>query len=250
MIIKPCTDDARSLACAQYLSSRPPKTDATVFILPIPSFRDGIHVTGTSLTIERLSFPRRAILAGYGIPGAVRAYVEAADGSVIDVSENEGFATANARLCAIGTLGHILLGSTRAPHDMAIGVIGYGRIGRELVALLLFLGARVKVFSTSPRTRLLLGDCGIESDDPSEPGTGRYVGLDVLVNTAPVSYLKEGDVDGDTVVFDLSSCIEPTAVPSCKRLPALPARLYPTSAGAIYARAILEKLSTKGGDAT
>ncbi len=166
---------------------------------------------------------------------------------VFDLAEYEPFLVRNARLTALGMVGKILCEHTTVPSEMHIGIIGYGRIGRVLVDILSFLGARVVVFTSNERVRTELEAIKVstvlmswqqentENVNESLYKSGVVRGLDMIINTAP-SPLSECFFEGfQGVVYDLASGdVIPKSVKST-RLPSLPARMYAQSAGrAVY----------------
>ena len=127
---------------------------------------------------------------------------------------------------------------------MKFGIIGYGRIGSCLTRLLVFLGASVKIFSSKKLTRIELGLCGIETPDIEllDFKCENVSGLDFLLNTAPtdLSYMfPEKRVPSDMRVLDLASGDSFPGVSGVEYLPSLPNRMYPLSAGAVYAKRAL-----------
>ena len=124
---------------------------------------------------------------------------------------------------------------------MKIGIIGYGRIGKILLRILLFLGAKTVVFTRSTQTRLDLCGVGIEAD--GSENIEKYRDLDILINTAPARLLSEEAATALTErgckLVELASGEALPDVSGLLRLPSIPDRVYPISAGKIYAKAIL-----------
>lgn len=180
---------------------------------------------------------RGRLLITYGHPEGWENVAE----RCIDLESDESFLEENARLTALGTLGHILMHNTRALPDLSVGVVGYGRIGRRLVHYLCFLGARVSVYS-SRNVSLPRGARLIEVDWSHPPEGEAYATLDVLINTAPTPLLASAV---RPEVLDLASGAPiPPHVPH-KKLASLPARLYHESAGLACYRAVMRNLNTR-----
>jgi len=247
---------ARSECAARYLinADLPEKCGIErIRLLPIPSTRDGVYVSGTELPLSSLpsELDGKTLLVGYGLPKPLRGELAAAGIPTLDVKDDESFVLENARLTALGALCHLVLRDGRDPRDTSYGVIGYGRIGSQLVRMLLFFGARVTVFTTSEKNRLTLGELGIACADirKEELPSDALLGLDVLVNTAPteLTYLfPDGETKG-LFVCDLASGDSFPGISGVEYLPSVPSRLLGESAGLAYGRAVERYLSKIGG---
>ena len=226
-----------------------PRSVRRLIILPIPTSRDGVHLTATDLTVSEVlgEVGSGDAVAGYGIPKACRDMLACRGAAVYDAAEDEEFLAANAALTAIGTVGYILTEFSRAPSDLRFGVVGYGRIGALLVRYLLFFGAKIRIYTTKNLTRLELGECGVETvlierDSPRID----IDGIDCLINTAPTSLSEsfpEGRLPDGVRVLELASGENFSGVSGVERLPSIPDRLYGKSAGGEYYRAIKKYVS-------
>lgn len=216
-----------------------------IILLPIPSSRDRVHVTGTERLIDELlaDAGEGDLLIGYGIP-AEAAHAAAERGSLVyDAMYDEQFQRENAFISAVGALGYILTELGRVPSDMHVGVVGYGRIGAHLTRFLLFLGARVRVYTSSDSTLAELGACGVECVYMSRDAHAipSIDGLDLIVNTAPTdlsSTFPDGAVPRSLRLIELASGKNFDGVCGVEPLPSIPDRFYPDSAGRSYFRAI------------
>lgn len=219
----------------------------SIKLLPVPSSKDGEHITGTDVLLEDFLSELSAgeAVIAYGLPEPFRVKLASRGVLCYDAATDEDFLLENAYITAVGTLGYILGSSKRIPADMKFGIFGYGRIGAALTRLLLFLGAEVKVFSSKKLTRIELGFCDIESPEIelSDFKDRNLSGLDFLLNTAPTnlsSLFPESCVPSGMRVIDLASGDSFPGVKGVEYLPSLPGRMYPESAGFKYAeRAIL-----------
>lgn len=215
-----------------------------IIILPIPTSRDGVHITDTDrLICEVLSdISPGDFVAGYAIPPEDVEIVEAQGGVCFDASGDGVFLRENARISALGALGTLLTSCGASPEDLAIGVVGYGRIGAYLTEMLMYHGGRVIVYTSNNATRLRLGELGVPTL-AYDRGTGvlpEVGALDVLINTAPIplgATFPEGIGEGLTVI-ELASGNNFAGVEGVVRLPSIPDRLYPTTAGRIYFEAV------------
>ena len=217
-----------------------------LILLPIPSTKDNIHVKGTNIllsdVVERAS--GTSAVCGYGLPKNIKEELTLKGCVVFDGLLSEEFLAENAVLTVDGALGELLCSQSSPPRDLSIGIVGYGRIGKRLLRDLLFLGARVKLFTRSSTVRLALGEEGIESEEFSVDAD--YQGLDVLVNTAPARVMSIEGIkkweDRGLQILDLASgeCFPPSS--SVKKLASIPEAFYPKSAGRLYGKYIKDFL--------
>lgn len=223
-----------------------------IILLPIPTTRDGVHLSGTEILISDILMDVELgdAVIGYAIPREDIEIIEASGGVCVDISHDEEFLTENARLTALGTIGYVLAEFPRAIDEMSIGVAGYGRIGERLVAYLTSLGADVTVFTSKKATRVELGGYGIKTEAyDREDGVLDIRGnIDVLINTAPTSL--KGSFEGGVIpkgltVIELASGENFEGVSGVIRLPSLPEKMYPESASETYYNAILRGVGAK-----
>ena len=220
-----------------------------IILLPIPTSRDGIYLTGTDTLISDVLMKLECGdgVVGYGISDEDAEIIRASGGVLVDVSRDEIFLLENARLTAYGTLGYILTEIKRAPTELSFGVVGYGRIGKELTALLISLGASVVVYTSKNATRVALGACGIRTE-PYENVEKWQELADVLINTAPHSLtfaFRDGKVPCGKTVIELASGKNFEGILGVTGLPSLAERCYPNSAADAYLRAILRGLGVR-----
>ena len=218
----------------------------TVILLPIPSAKDKIHVTGTLVPLCDIMKLKsgKTLIAGYAIPLAIARDAVALGIDVADVACDEEFLRENAELTAHGTAGVILTENKNDVSDMKIGIIGYGRIGKILSRILLFLGAKTVIFTSNAKTRLELCGVGMEAD--LSENAGKYRDLDILINTAPARLLTKEDAEemarGGCRLIELASGDALPEVDGVLKLPSVPDRMYPVSAARIYAKAIIKAM--------
>ena len=210
-----------------------------LILLPIPTTRDNIYVNGTDLTLGSLLplFSADSTVVGYNIPPDLKEAALAVGARVFDAGEDEAFLLENARISARGALGYLLTNLTRDFAEMKLGLVGYGRIGRELLRLLLLFGAEVTVYTTRPSVALELGEAGVKSevlDDNTDLSE-----LDILINTAPARLIEESRLSERAEIIDLASggIFEPSA--RLTKLASIPDSYYPETAGRLYAEAIV-----------
>lgn len=210
-----------------------------LILLPIPTTRDNKYISGTDVALSSVTtlITEDCAVVGYNLPQKVREWAESVGARIFDAAFDEEFLLENARLTANGTLGYVLTEFDRDVADLSFGVVGYGRIGREISRLLLLLGASVRVYTTRPSVALELGEAGVEAEVIS-PFTD-FSSLDILINTAPARQIDEERLPPNIEIIDLASgsIFEPSG--RLTKLPSIPDKMYPKSAGRLYAEAIL-----------
>lgn len=216
-----------------------------IVLLPIPSTRDGKNISGTERSLEEvlLEVGQGEVVAGYGIPEGLSCGLAERGAAVYDGAGDEDFLTENAELTALGTVGYILTTERRAPCELRFGVVGYGRIGRLLVRHLLFLGGRVKIFTSRSGLRRELGRYAV-STAPIEEAL-ELSEVDILINTAPTDLshsFPTGRLPRGLRVLELASGKNFQGVEGVELLPSLPGRMYPISAGRAYFRGIMRRI--------
>ncbi len=232
----------RLASCAEVLKTEPSLSRySELVILPIPTTRDGCRLYDGNATLDELvpTLAEGSFVLGYDIPKKYVEAMEDAGATVCDATGDEIFLRRNAELTALGTVGVILTSGRASPQDLRIGVLGYGRIGKSLLRILLFLGAKVKVYTRKNSTRVELCRFGIDAELSDG---GDYSGLDFLINTAPERILSEGDVralEASGRIIDLASGVNFPKSEVVTKLGGIPGIMYPASAGRLYAEAAI-----------
>lgn len=219
-----------------------------LMLFPIPTTKDGVSVFGTDIPLcDALSdADENTLVVGYGFSEKHLSDMKLKGCEVLDLGSCESFLSENAYITAIGALGYILNDLRCIPQDTVFGVIGYGRIGKNLIRLLLFLGAKVRIYTGRHPARLELGAYGLKTDCVY-PSSGKLdlSGVDVLINTAPASVTEKLD---DTLgrgirIIELASGENFKGVEGVVRLPGIPEKMYPESGGRAYFNAVTHYLS-------
>lgn len=231
------------------LSSGARQTAERLILLPIPTTRDGVHLSGCKTLISDVLWDvtEKDAVVGYAITREDREIIEASGGVCIDLSCDEIFLAENATLTALGAVGYVLTELSRSVDELIFGIVGYGRIGERVVAYLTALGADVVVYTSKNATRVALGACGIRTEvyDRGEGVLDILPNIDVLINTAPIPLgrsFREGVIPDGLSVIELASGNNFEGVEGVVRLPSLPERVYPDSAAEVYYRALLRGL--------
>lgn len=222
-----------------------------LILLPVPTTRDKKQVTNTEILLEDIirGADSDSLIVGYGIPEAQALLARESGALLLDLSCDEKYLYENAKITAVGAVGYILTTSQRAPCDLCFGIVGYGRIGSALVRMLLFLGARVRVFTSRSLTRLELGEYGVSASPycDLEVGGEDFSDIDILINTAPKDmseHFKEGKIPSGMRVLELASGENFRGISGVEFLPSLPEKMYPESAGRAYYGAVMRFLNS------
>ncbi len=211
-----------------------------LILLPVPTTKDGKYVFATDIPLydTLISVDKDSVIVGWALPDEYVRVAEEKGARVLMLDGDEKFLVDNAYLTALGTLGYVLTTTEKAPSELTVGIFGYGRIGAQLLRLFLFLGAHVRVYSSSERTKMLLAECDVECEGV---GACDFSGLDLLINTAPrdmTEYFPLGKTCGSFRVLELASGDNFGKTEGIERLPGLPEKMFPDSAGKLYYEAV------------
>ena len=236
----------RMRECERILGELLRNISGRLVLLPIPTTRDNIYISGTDMTLKSITpfCGPNTIIVGYNIPGDLCREAASLGARIFDAGEDERFLLENAKISANGAVGYLLTHTAKDLSEISFGILGYGRIGRELVRLLLLFGADVTLFTTRSSVALELGESGIKSSVIDE-GTD-FSNIDVLINTAPARLIKEDSLPLKTEILDLASgnIFEPSA--RLTKLSSIPEAFYPLTAGRLYADAVVRFLNREG----
>ena len=222
----------RQRACEKIL--RESSVGGRLLLLPIPTTRDKKYISGSDTPLDDLPnmLDDQTRVAGYAIPPGLFS-----SKSVYDASLDEDFLQENAVLTAKGTIGYLLTHVDRDISELKIAVVGYGRIGRVLLRLLLLLGAAPVMLTTRRSVAMELSEMGICAAelDKNTPLSD----IDILINTAPSRLIAEERLSD----IDLASGNNFEPGERLVKLSSVPSEMYPVSTGRIYARGILKFLA-------
>lgn len=229
----------RMRECQRLLESVTAPLSGKMLLLPIPTTRDKIYITGSDMPLDGVKshLARGALLSGYNIPRELTESAESLGCQVYDASKDERFLYENALISARGALGYILTNFPRDIADMRIGLVGYGRIGRALLRYLLALGNSPTLFTGRQEVALELGSAGVGCSVLTEKTDLR--GLDILINTAPARQIEPERLDEKTRIIDLASGSIFPPSERLTKLASIPDAMYPITAGRLYAEGIL-----------
>lgn len=239
----------RAESCIEYLKgSQYIENVGRIILLPIPTTRDNTTILNTKVYINEVldEVESGTVVSGYAIPDAFFRAAADKGAHVLDLSLDEEFLCENADLTAWCTLGILLSNGAYAPCDLKIGIVGYGRIGKRLTNLLLYLGARVRVFTSRENTRTDLCTYGVAS--AMSTFDADLSGLDILINTAPADIFPPEAIPHGLRIIDLASGDNFPGI-EVEKYPSVPARMFPRSAGVTWGRAVERFITNtfKGG---
>ena len=250
MIIHSYENTPRADACIEYLrGAQVVGRFENVVLLPIPTTKDGKTVLNTKVDINELieSIDAGTVVSGYGMPDDFLREARGKGALVIDLLDDEDFLLENAELTALAALGIYLTSTKRSVRDTRVGIVGYGRIGKRLTNLFLYLGAAVRVFTSREGTRLDLCEWGVTTEKSTNDAD--LSGLDLLINTAPASIFDKKSIPPSLRIIDLASGDNFGGIPWVEKYPSIPAKMFPESAGRVWGRTIERYIvnNLKGG---
>ena len=247
MEIKTFGGGGRIRGCVRLLRGALSEEIGRLILLPIPTSRDNMFINNTEVTLSAVAglIDQGSLVVGYSLPTVITDRALEVGAKVYDASLDEEFLLANAKISANGALGYILTHGVKDAQDMRIGVVGYGRIGREMIRLCLLFGADVTVYTARESVALQLGEMGIKArlmDD-----LGDLAALDLLINTTPKRQIDEDKIPEGLDIIDLASgrIFEPRD--RLIKLSSIPDAFYPETAGRIYAEGVLRFIGAEGG---
>lgn len=213
-----------------------PGPSVTHLLLGVPSFDpDGSLKGGGSLADILQQLPRDVTILGGNLN-----HPSLSDRNTVDLLSDPIYLAANADITAYCALRIAMAELPVTLRDCHVLVVGWGRIGKCLSALLKQLGAIVTVAARKESDRAILQALGYETEDISTLGYS-LVRYRIIFNTAPVMVLPLDSLQhchNDCLKIDLASApgIEGPDVIWAR---GLPGKYAPESSGTLIARTIL-----------
>ena len=192
----PALFQARNCLAAWGYDISPIPTDhVTHLLLPVPSFQDAnILRGGKSLQQVLQNLPENITIIGGRLPALPYA--------TVDLLQDEYYLWENAAITAHCALKRILLSWAGTLQQVPILVIGWGRIGKHLAALLRSLGADVTVAARKEADRNALAR---QQYRIAEPGKWEPKNYAVIVNTVPAPVMTQAETRRNAILLDLAS---------------------------------------------
>ena len=237
---------------------------ADAIVLPIPVTRDGKNLNCSTDAISlhelvSLASPGSVVFGGM-IPSEIRSLIGERSAFFHDYNDSEAFQIRNAVPTAEGAIAAMIGEMPITLYGMSVTVTGYGKVARALCQRLVALGSTVYV---AARRDSALATAATEGCVPVT--LSEYLDYphdtDAIINTVPVRLFDDGvisKIDPKTVYFELAGgdggidgeIAQKNGI-KVVRLPSLPGKTSPETAGDIMANEILSKLDSVfmgGGD--
>lgn len=205
-----------------------PNHDVTHLLLPIPSMDESGAVRGGPHLEEILPLlADGTVILGGNLPPLPRP--------AVDLLQDEYYTAENAAITAHCALGIILGRMQRTLQHANVLIIGWGRIGKCLAALLRDLGADVTVAARKEADRAMLSALGFHAVPLPIAEAKQYA---LIVNTVPAPVLSGEEAAKDALLLDLAS-VKGIAGDTVLWERGLPGRLVPETSGALIAKTAL-----------
>lgn len=193
-------------------SQTPPDIwESNVIILPIPASHDGITVNApyseNPILINTDVLLKNTLILGGGISDKLAAVLESAKVKYIDYLKRDELMIQNAIPTAEGAIEIAFSEMPVTLHSSSCLVVGYGRIGKILSAMLKGIGANVTVSARKCPDLAWIGSLGYTPIHNSDL-INEISRFDVIFNTVPAMILDKAilkNVHPDTLIIDLAS---------------------------------------------
>lgn len=225
-----------------------PDRPADVLILPTPCMNPAGLLRGPGAGLDPAAlaglYDEHTRVYGGALPPDIRERLPGC-GMVTELLADPAVGAANGRLTAEAAVSLAAERREGSLFGLRCLVLGYGRVGKPLAALLKDLHARVTVAARRPGVRAEAAQLGCAVRDFSDPPAA----LDIVFNTVPAQALSCRALDAlgpDCLWVELASApggLPEGYHPAFAVLPAnsLPGRRLPRSAAAVLMEGILRK---------
>ena len=218
---------------------------ADAIVLPVPATRDGDTVncplTNKKIPLRLLdTLTRGTHIITYG--HKFSHYPQT------DYSSLDDFCIKNAVLTAEGAIAYAIDSTERAIFKSRILIVGFGRVGKALFSRLMGFGADITVSARKPHDLALAESLGANTVK-TEYVAEKAHDYDIIFNTADLPIFEDPATLGKALLIDLSTsgCIDLAAAEKfgikAVKLPSVPAKTAPVSAGEIIADTVSKILT-------
>ncbi len=246
--------------------SFPPK-GADAVILPLPTTRDGVNVSGTypsmalSDTVEYIDSYANggAVIVAGMAPESFRTECERKSHPCRDMYDSESFAVKNAAITAEGALFSYIKARGGTAKGKKILIFGFGRVAEATADIFASLGAHVTIAARDEAAleKAMVSGYGAVSLYQRDDKLRALGEADVIINTVParvVSGYELAAIGEGAYIEELASA--PYGIDAGEagmyglevvRLPSLPASYAPRDAARIITDEILQIFDSLGG---
>lgn len=228
--------------------------NSPVLFMPIPFSKDGVYLfqrnsSTTPLTIQTLfqQIPPHTIIFHNGMPISFQEQLESKGCKLYSLSDSLEFCEINAQLTAEGLLSDVIRYTPFSLQNTVTLLLGYGRCGNAIGTLFSCLNTRIYVLERDVSKQLQAEENGLLALSDSEKNT-ILPHCDLVINTIPKQILGEQDLkllSGNCHIFDIASApfgfstdITSEFFLPYFRLPGLPGKFHPKTAGIATGQAI------------
>lgn len=214
-------------------------------LLPCPLSPEVLEQLPFDELIKLLS--EGSVIFHNGIPDSLRSRLSRRNCILCSLSDSPGFSAENAELTAEGLLSELIRYTPFCLKDTLTLLLGYGRCGSAVGNLLSHLGTRIYVLEQDTQKQRLAEENGLSLLSDSER-TALLPHCDLIINTVPDTVLTNKDLKllpGNCHIFDIASApfgftskVTATYLLPYFRLPGLPGKFSPKTAGIVIGKAI------------
>lgn len=233
---------AQALEYQGYAVAKEPTPDVTHVLLPVPSFEEDGSIKGGGSLKELLdSVPQDAVIFGGNLDRP-----ELANCLSKDFLRDPRYLAENAAITAHCA---VCIAMEKLPvtlPECPVLVIGWGRIGKCLAALLKALGANVTIAARKEADRAMAHGLGYSAVDIQDLSFS-LIRYRVVFNTVPAPVLGEAQMEccrKDAVKIDLASVPGMTG-DDVIRARGLPGKMAPEASGKLIARTAIRLIRKK-----
>lgn len=205
-----------------------PSDHVTHLLLPVPSFQEpGILKGGMPLQQVLKDLTENITIIGGRLPKLPYR--------TVDLLEDEYYLAENAAITAHCALKRIMVGHAGILQHVPVLIIGWGRIGKHLAALMRSLGADVTVAARKESDRYMLKQQHYQTTEPGKWNLRQYA---IIINTAPAPVMRQDEANPKAMLIDLAS-VRGIAGDRVDHALALPGKDAPAESGNLIAKTIL-----------